>query len=132
MSCGETIASIVLSNELNKHHIRATALTGAQAGFITNTDFNQAKIKHMHMKRIKQELHQHDVVVVAGFQGQTKSGETTTIGRGGSDTSAAALGAALKAQYVDIYTDVRGSRPAVPSVVAKAAPMDVERMGAAQ
>lgn len=125
MSCGETIASIVLSNELNKHHIRATALTGAQAGFITNTDFNQAKIKHMHMKRIKQELHQHDVVVVAGFQGQTKSGETTTIGRGGSDTSAAALGAALKAQYIDIYTDVSGIMTADPRVVEKAQPLDV-------
>lgn len=125
MSCGETIASILLSNELKKHQISATALTGAQAGFITNTDFNQAKIKQINVDRIKTELHQCDVIVVAGFQGQTETGETTTIGRGGSDTSAAALGAALHAQYIDIYTDVSGIMTADPRVVRKAQPLDV-------
>lgn len=125
MSCGETIASIVLSNELQKHHIRATALTGAQAGFITNTDFNQAKIKEVKVDRIRKELRTKDVVVVAGFQGQTETGEITTIGRGGSDTSAAALGAALEAQYIDIFTDVSGIMTADPRVVKKAKPLDV-------
>lgn len=125
MSCGETIASIVLSNELQKHHIRATALTGAQAGFITNTDFNQAKIKEVKVDRIIKELRTKDVVVVAGFQGQTETGEITTIGRGGSDTSAAALGAALEAQYIDIFTDVSGIMTADPRVVKKAKPLDV-------
>src|SRR5699024_5280472 len=75
MSCGETISSVVLSNELQKHHISATALTGAQAGFVTNDDFTQAKIKKVNPERIRKEFEDHDVVVVAGFQGQTESGE---------------------------------------------------------
>src|SRR5690625_6716377 len=79
MACGETISSIVLSNELQKNHIRSTALTGAQAGFITNADFNKAKIKEVRPERLMKEFETHDVVVVAGFQGQTETGEITTI-----------------------------------------------------
>src|SRR5699024_3894740 len=108
MSCGEIISAVVLSNELKKNHIYSTALTGAQAGFITNNDFTQAKIKEVKRERIIKELETNDVIVVAGFQGQTQSGEVTTIGRGGSDTTAAALGAALDAERIDIFTDVNG------------------------
>ncbi|WP_174613346.1 aspartate kinase [Virgibacillus ihumii] len=125
MSCGETIASVVMSNELQKKHIQATALTGAQAGFITNEDFNQAKIKEVKTDRIMRELEQNDVVVVAGFQGQTASGEITTIGRGGSDTTAAALGAALTAERIEIFTDVNGIMTADPRVVSSARALDV-------
>ncbi|MEN1969922.1 aspartate kinase [Lentibacillus sp. N15] len=125
MSCGETIASVVLSNELQKHHISATALTGAQAGFITSDDFTQAKIKKVNPTRVLQELEQHDVIVVAGFQGQTQTGEITTIGRGGSDTSAAALGAALHADEIQIFTDVNGIMTADPRVVKGARPLDI-------
>ncbi|GAA0612113.1 aspartate kinase [Virgibacillus siamensis] len=125
MSCGETIASVLMSNELQKKHIRATALTGAQAGFITNEDFNQAKIKEVKTDRIMKELEQNDVVVVAGFQGQTASGEITTIGRGGSDTTAAALGAALNAERIEIFTDVNGIMTADPRVVSSARALDV-------
>ncbi|SDQ59398.1 aspartate kinase [Virgibacillus salinus] len=125
MSCGETIASVVLSNELQKSHISASALTGAQAGFITNDDFNQAKIKEVRTERILKEFEQHDVVVVAGFQGQTSIGEITTIGRGGSDTTAAALGAALQADSIDIFTDVNGVMTADPRVVSTARPLDI-------
>lgn len=125
MSCGETIASVVLSNELQRHHISATALTGAQAGFVTNNDFTQAKIKKVNPKRILEEFEQNDVVVVAGFQGQTETGEVTTIGRGGSDTSAAALGAALQADEIQIFTDVNGIMTADPRVVKGARPLDV-------
>lgn len=125
LSCGETIASILLSNELKKHHIRATALTGAQAGFITNTEFNQAQIKEINVNRIHKELLHNDVIVVAGFQGQTDTGEITTIGRGGSDTSAAALGVALNAQYIDIYTDVNGIMTADPRIVKNAQSLKV-------
>ncbi|MBT2215057.1 aspartate kinase [Virgibacillus dakarensis] len=125
MSCGETIASVVLSNELQKHHISATALTGAQAGFITSSDFNQAKIRKVNPTRILQEFEQNDVVVVAGFQGQTETGEITTIGRGGSDTTAAALGAALDAEEIQIFTDVNGIMTADPRVVKSARPLDV-------
>lgn len=125
MSCGEIISSVVLSNELKKHHISATALTGAQAGFITSDDFTQAKIKQVNPERIYQEFESNDVVVVAGFQGQTESGDVTTIGRGGSDTSAAALGAALNAEMVEIFTDVEGIMTADPRMVENAHSLDV-------
>ncbi|WP_099158151.1 aspartate kinase [Virgibacillus ndiopensis] len=125
MSCGETIASVVLSNELRKQHIASTAITGAQAGFVTNEDFNQAKIKGVNPRRIVKEFSEHDVVVVAGFQGQTKNGEITTIGRGGSDTTASALGAALQAERIEIFTDVNGIMTADPRVVKNARSLDV-------
>lgn len=125
MSCGEVISSIVLSNELQKSHISATALTGAQAGFLTNADFNQAKIKQVNPKRVLEEFKLHDVIVVAGFQGQTELGEMTTIGRGGSDTTAAALGAALQAERIEIFTDVNGIMTADPSVVESARALDI-------
>lgn len=125
MSCGETIASIVLSNELKENQIKATALTGSQAGLVTNSDFNQAKIKKVRPRRILQELETHNVVVVSGFQGATEDGEITTIGRGGSDTSAAAFGAALEAESIEIFTDVNGIMTADPRIVKSAHPLDV-------
>lgn len=125
MSCGETISAVVLSNELQKKHIRSIAITGAQAGFITNSDFNQAKIQEVKPDRIVKEFEEYDVVVVAGFQGMTRSGEITTIGRGGSDTTAAALGAALQAERIEIFTDVNGIMTADPRVVETARPLDV-------
>lgn len=125
MSCGETIASVVLSNELQKNHISATALTGAQAGFITNEDFNQAKIKEVKPDRVMKEFNEHDVIVVAGFQGQTSDGDITTIGRGGSDTTAAAIGAAVDAERIEIFTDVNGIMTADPNMVSTARPLDI-------
>lgn len=125
MACGEIISSTVLADELRRHNINAVALTGAQAGLITNDDFNEAKIKKVKPDRIKQELKDNDVVVVAGFQGRTEDGEITTIGRGGSDTSAAAFGASLQAEYIDIFTDVNGIMTADPRVVKTAQPIDV-------
>ena len=103
----------------------ATALTGAQAGLITNSEYNEAKIKQIKPDRIKQELNSHDVIVVAGFQGRTESGDITTIGRGGSDTTAAALGASLHAECVEIFTDVKGIMTADPRVVDSAQRIDV-------
>ncbi|GAB3794898.1 aspartate kinase [Virgibacillus kimchii] len=125
MSCGEVISSVVLSNELRNHHIDSIALTGAQAGFITTDDFTRAKIKEVKPQRLLKELENHDVVIVAGFQGQTEAGDITTIGRGGSDTTAAALGAALLAERIEIFTDVNGIMTADPRVVEKARPLDV-------
>lgn len=125
MSCGETIASVVLSNELQSSGISATALTGAQAGLITNDEFNNAKIKQVKTERILHELKTYDVVVVAGFQGRTESGDITTLGRGGSDTSAVALGAALEAECVEIYTDVNGIMTADPRIVDSARQIEV-------
>lgn len=125
MSCGEIISSIVLSNELQKNHIRAMALTGPQAGFLTNSEFTQAKIEQVKPERIIKEFQSHDVIVVAGFQGQTENGEITTIGRGGSDTTAAALGVALQADRIEIFTDVNGIMTADPNVVETARPLDI-------
>lgn len=125
MSCGETISAVQLTNELKKHNIAATALTGAQAGFITDDNFTKANIKRIDTDRLIHEFETHDVLVVAGFQGRTEQGDITTIGRGGSDTSAAALGAELKADRIEIFTDVSGIMTADPRVVDKARPLDI-------
>ncbi|MRG85344.1 aspartate kinase [Salinibacillus xinjiangensis] len=125
VSCGETISSVVFSSELNTASMNSVALTGSQAGFLTNGDFTNAKIEKVKTDRIIDELKTHDVVVVAGFQGKDENGETTTLGRGGSDTTAAALGAALKADFVDIFTDVEGIMTADPRIVESARPLSV-------
>lgn len=125
LSCGEIISSVVFTDMLLSEGIKATALTGAQAGFVTNNDHTNAKIIDMKCDRLLKELNHYDVVVVAGFQGQTKSGDITTIGRGGSDTSAAALGAALNSEYIDIFTDVEGIMTADPRIAENARPLSV-------
>lgn len=125
LSCGEVISSIVFTNLLLSKGIKAISLTGAQAGFRTNDDFSNAKIIEMKCDRLIKELDRHDVVVVAGFQGAAKNGDITTIGRGGSDTSAAALGAALNADWIDIFTDVEGIMTADPRIAENARPLSV-------
>lgn len=125
LSCGEIISSIVFTNMLLEKGIKAVALTGAQAGFVTNDDHTNAKIIEMKCDRLMKELEDHDVVVVAGFQGKTGNGDITTIGRGGSDTSAAALGVALKSEYIDIFTDVEGIMTADPRIAQNARPLSV-------
>lgn len=125
LSCGEIISAVVFTEMLLQNGIKATALTGAQAGFRTNDDFTNAKIIDVKCGRILKELESHDAVVVAGFQGATENGEVTTIGRGGSDTTAAALGAALQAEWIDIFTDVEGVMTADPRLTDKARPLSV-------
>jgi aspartate kinase len=125
LSCGEVISSIVFTNLLLQNGIKAVSLTGAQAGFRTNDDFSNAKIIEMKCDRLIKELDKHDVVVVAGFQGAARNGDITTIGRGGSDTSAAALGAALNAEWIDIFTDVDGIMTADPRIAENARPLSV-------
>ncbi|WP_413301262.1 aspartate kinase [Bacillus sp. 1P10SD] len=125
LSCGEIISSVVFANMLLDSGINAVALTGAQAGFRTNNDHTNAKITDMKCERLLRELENTDVVVVAGFQGAAKNGDITTIGRGGSDTSAAALGAALNAEWIDIFTDVEGIMTADPRIAENARPLSV-------
>jgi len=125
LACGETISSVVFTQELKENGINAISMTGAQAGFVTNNDHTNAKILEMKCKRLLNELEANDVIIVAGFQGAAKNGDITTIGRGGSDTSAAALGAALKAEWIDIFTDVDGMMTADPRIVKKARPLSV-------
>lgn len=116
MACGETISAIVFTNALMENGISACALNGGQAGFRTTSDFKNAKIIDMKMERLLEELGDLDAVVVTGFQGINAVGDVTTIGRGGSDTSAAALGVALQADYIDIFTDVDGIMTADPRI----------------
>ncbi|WP_368504096.1 aspartate kinase [Alkalihalophilus sp. As8PL] len=124
VSCGEIISSVVFTELLNELGASAQALTGGQAGFRTNDDFTSAKILEMRSDHLKKLLEQQDVLVVAGFQGQSKTGEMTTLGRGGSDTSATALGAAVGAEWVDIFTDVEGVMTADPRIVSDARALD--------
>ncbi|UOE92789.1 aspartate kinase [Alkalihalobacillus sp. LMS39] len=124
VSCGEVISSVVFTNLLNEKGIKAQAMTGPQAGFRTTDDHTDAKIIDMKSDHLRHELKDVDVIVVAGFQGQTKSGEITTLGRGGSDTSATALGAAVGAEWVDIFTDVEGVMTADPRIVDDARPLE--------
>ncbi|WP_010630898.1 aspartate kinase [Sporolactobacillus vineae] len=125
MSCGETISMIVFSGLLKAAGIQSEAMTGAQAGFRTNDSFNDAKIIEMKVNPLLKRLEELDAVVVAGFQGQTRDGEITTLGRGGSDTSAAALGAAVDAEWIDIFTDVDGVMTADPRIVRDARQLSV-------
>ncbi len=124
MSCGEIISSVIMVQTLRSHGLDAVALTGAQAGIVTDYHFNNAHIKEVHPAKILKLLDEGKIVVVAGFQGATGDGEITTLGRGGSDTTAAALGVALKADVVEIYTDVDGVMTADPRMVPQAKPLD--------
>lgn len=124
LSCGEVISAVVFSNVLANIGLKATAMTGPEAGFRTNDEYSNAKIIDMKPELLRQTLEEVDVVVVAGFQGLGESGHVTTLGRGGSDTSATALGVAIHAERVDIFTDVEGVMTADPRVVRKARPLD--------
>ncbi|ANE47589.1 aspartate kinase [Paenibacillus swuensis] len=125
LACGEIISATTVCSLLNERGIASIALTGAQAGILTNAQYGNAQILSIDPVRITEQLAEDKVVIVAGFQGSTEDGDFTTLGRGGSDTSATALGAALKAEMVDIFTDVNGILTADPRVVEDAKPLDV-------
>jgi aspartate kinase len=124
LACGEIISSVLLSNHLKNHGISATALTGEQAGIYTDSNFGNARILYVDSKSILECLEKGIVPVVAGFQGVNELGETTTLGRGGSDTTASALGVALGAEIIDIFTDVEGVMTADPRIVHNAKLLD--------
>ena len=116
MSCGEIISGTILATMLDSMGIPATFLTGIQAGITTTKAYSNAKIKKINPKKIQKELADGKVVIIAGFQGGTEDGEITTLGRGGSDTSAVAIGKALGSDLVQIYTDVDGIMTADPRI----------------
>ncbi|MBC1824913.1 aspartate kinase [Listeria seeligeri] len=120
LSVGETISASVFTNMLKEANIKAEAFSGGQAGIITSNDHLNAKITEVDTTRLHQALESLDVAVVAGFQGMAENGDITTLGRGGSDTSAAALGVSLQADYIDIFTDVDGMMTADPRIVEHA------------
>ena len=125
LSCGEIISSVIMAAILKSNGIPATALTGGQAGILTDENHGAAHILKVDPTPMLNRLRQGLVVVVAGFQGVTRTGEITTLGRGGSDTTAAALGGALKAEVVEIYTDVDGVKTADPRLVPEARTLSV-------
>lgn len=119
LSTGEVVSSSLMAMALQSLGIKATALNGAQCGIETDSVFDNAKIENINTTYIENILDKGEVAVVAGFQGKNEN-EVTVLGRGGSDTTAAALTAALKAQECRIYTDVEGVYTADPRIVADA------------
>lgn len=120
MGCGEIISAVVMASTLQDAGIEAVVLTGGQAGILTDNQYGNARILKIDPSRIRQELAAGKIPVVCGFQGVTEQGDLTTLGRGGSDTTASALGAALQAETIEIYTDVDGIMTADPRLVPHA------------
>jgi len=120
LTAGERISMALVSMALGARGVESASFTGSQAGIITDGDHTRAKILEMRPDRIREALDAGLVPVVAGFQGVSTERDITTLGRGGSDVTAVALAAALKADVCEIYTDVTGVFSADPRVVAKA------------
>ncbi len=120
LSTGERITMSLLCMALNKLGVESVSLTGSQCGIITNHRHNDAQVIEVRPFRVQDELAEGKVVVVGGFQGVSYKRDITTLGRGGSDTTAVALAAALDAERCEIYSDVDGVYSADPSVVADA------------
>ncbi|GAB6034474.1 aspartate kinase [Galenea microaerophila] len=125
LSTGEQVTIALLSMALQQKGLEAISYTGWQVPIQTNDVHSKARITHINGEKIQQQLDQGKVVVVAGFQGVTESGDITTLGRGGSDTTAVALAAALNADECQIYTDVDGVYTTDPRVEPKAKRLDV-------
>ena len=124
MSTGEQISSSILTMALHALGEEAVSLTGPQAGIATDDVHTKAKIRNIDPERIRKHLDLSRVVIVAGFQGLTPNNEIATLGRGGSDTTAVALAAALKADRCQIYTDVEGVFTTDPRLVPEARKLD--------
>ena len=120
LATGEQTTIALTAIALHSLGIPAMSLTGAQAGIVTDGVHTKAKIQNITPKKIHELLNEGQVVIVAGFQGQTIEGQVTTLGRGGSDLTAIALAAALKADLCQIYTDVDGVYTADPRIVPSA------------
>lgn len=120
LTCGERVSMALLSMAVHEHGYDAVSLTGSQSGIITNDRHSGAQIIDVRPFRVEDELARGKVVIVAGFQGVSYKREITTLGRGGSDTTAVALAAALGAEYCEICSDVDGVYTADPRVVSAA------------
>ena len=120
LAAGEQISIALLAMAIEKLGYHATSLLGWQAGFETTSAHTSARIRRVNADRIREALDKHNIVVVAGFQGISRRGDITTLGRGGSDTSAVAIAAAMHADLCQIYTDVEGVYTADPRKVENA------------
>jgi aspartate kinase len=117
LSTGEQISIAILAIAIQSMGGKAKSFTGPQVGIITDNSHRKAKIVRINEEKIRQELSLGSIVIVAGFQGSTIDNEVTTLGRGGSDTTAVALAAVLRADVCDIFTDVDGVYSADPRIV---------------
>ncbi len=124
LSTGEQISIALLAMAIEKLGFPVISLTGWQAGVVTTTDYGMARVKRIKTQRIEKELDKKRIVIVAGFQGNNQFFDITTLGRGGSDTTAVALAAALHADCCKIYTDVDGVYTADPRIVKNAQKLD--------
>lgn len=124
LSSGEQISVALLAMAIEALKYPVVSLTGWQAGFKTNAAYGNARIDKINTERIEAELDKRNIVIVAGFQGLNKYEDITTLGRGGSDTSAVALAAALGADKCEIYTDVDGVYTADPRIVPDSIKLD--------
>jgi aspartate kinase len=125
LSSGERISAALLAIALQARGISALSMTGRQIGLQTDSTHTRARIQSIDAKRARKMLDENHVIVVAGFQGINPEGDVTTLGRGGSDTSAVALAVALGAKQCEIYTDVDGVYTADPRIVPQARRLDV-------
>ena len=121
LSTGEQISISLLAMAIEKLGFPVVSLTGWQVGVHTDSNYSNARIRKIEHERIQKELDKKNIVIVAGFQGLNRYGDITTLGRGGSDTSAVALAAALHADLCEIYTDVDGVYTTDPRIVKNAA-----------
>ena len=124
LSAGEQISIALLAMAIEKLGCPVKSLLGWQAGFETDSHHSIARIKRVNTERLKKEIDKKNIVIVAGFQGLNKYDDITTLGRGGSDTSAVAIAASMKADLCQIYTDVDGVYTADPRKVPNAVKMD--------
>jgi len=120
LSTGEIVSSTLLAMALHQMGYPAISLTGAQAGIRTDAAYSRARILKVEAKRVRKELEKGNIIIVAGFQGITEEMDVTTLGRGGSDTTAVALAVALSADECQIFTDVEGVHTADPHLVPEA------------
>jgi len=124
LSAGEQMSVALLAMAIEQMGYPVVSLLGWQAGFVTDSNYGFARIKRINPQRINAELDKNNIVIVAGFQGLNKYDDITTLGRGGSDTSAVALAAALKADLCQIYTDVDGVYTTDPRIAPNAKKLD--------
>lgn len=125
LSTGEQVSIALLSMAIQAHGYKAISMNGQQVGIITENIHSKARIVDIKTDKLHKYLNEGNIIVVAGFQGVTPDGEITTLGRGGSDTSAVAIAAALKADRCDIYTDVEGVYATDPRIVPNVQKADV-------
>src|SRR3954449_3715928 len=125
LSTGERVSCALAAMVINDLGHEAISLTGSQAGIVTDTSHTKARIVEVRADRIRSALEDQKIVLVAGFQGVSTSSDVTTLGRGGSDTTAVALAAALGAEVCEIYTDVSGVFSADPRIVPEARKLPV-------